>query len=94
MEIKASQPYYFANDKVQEGLHFLKCLDVSVKMMDKSDYEECLHLFVHPTKKFTSWPRLEEQSLKNAYNLNKLWKQVRKEVVYRTITKIFSESQC
>lgn len=78
MEINASKPYFFTNDKEREGLYLLKSIGVSIKIMNKPDYEKCWYLFVHPSKRFTSWPQLDDQSQKNADNLDKLWKQVRK----------------
>ncbi|XP_003765824.1 single-stranded DNA cytosine deaminase [Sarcophilus harrisii] len=63
--IKAARPYYFDNDKNQKGLKILKKLGVLIKMMDFTDYEECLYLFVDPCMKFTAWPDLEVQSIAN-----------------------------
>uniref|UniRef100_A0A670KLX7 CMP/dCMP-type deaminase domain-containing protein n=1 Tax=Podarcis muralis TaxID=64176 RepID=A0A670KLX7_PODMU len=62
MEIKASRPYYFNREGEQKGLHLLKSSGVSIKMMNKSDYEECFALFVHPSENFTPWSDLDEQS--------------------------------
>nr|XP_028584103.1 DNA dC->dU-editing enzyme APOBEC-3G-like [Podarcis muralis]XP_028584104.1 DNA dC->dU-editing enzyme APOBEC-3G-like [Podarcis muralis] len=75
MEIKASRPYYFNREGEQKGLHLLKSSGVSIKMMNKSDYEECFALFVHPSENFTPWSDLDEQSKKNAIYLDTLLKQ-------------------
>ncbi|XP_027709924.1 single-stranded DNA cytosine deaminase-like isoform X2 [Vombatus ursinus] len=63
--IKAARPHYFDNDDNQKGLRMLKRLGVLIKMMEYSDYEECLYLFVDPCTKFISWPDLEMQSIAN-----------------------------
>ncbi|XP_078247526.1 DNA dC-_dU-editing enzyme APOBEC-3H-like isoform X2 [Pogona vitticeps] len=75
MDIKASRPYFFEYKSEQKGLYLLKSLGVSIKMMDQFDYEQCLHEFVHPSKKLTPWLGLEEQSKKNADDLENIWKQ-------------------
>ncbi|XP_042312230.1 DNA dC-_dU-editing enzyme APOBEC-3B-like isoform X1 [Sceloporus undulatus] len=78
MEIKASR-LYFLKSEGQRGLCLLKRTDVLFKMMDRLDFEECFYLFVHPSKKFASWPNLDEQSRKNADDLDALWKQTKNE---------------
>ncbi|XP_043852260.1 DNA dC-_dU-editing enzyme APOBEC-3C-like [Dromiciops gliroides] len=60
--IKVARPYYFSNDQNQKGLRMLKRQGVLIKMMEYSDYEECLYLFVDPCSNFTAWPDLEVQS--------------------------------
>ncbi|XP_027709922.1 single-stranded DNA cytosine deaminase-like isoform X1 [Vombatus ursinus] len=74
--IKAARPHYFDNDDNQKGLRMLKRLGVLIKMMEYSDYEECLYLFVDPCTKFISWPDLEMQSIANKTIFHHLLAQV------------------
>ncbi|XP_072478177.1 single-stranded DNA cytosine deaminase-like [Notamacropus eugenii] len=73
--IKASRPYYFDDDEIQKGLKMLQRLGVLIEMMECSDYEECLYLFVNPCTKFTAWPDLELQSIANKGMLHHLLAQ-------------------
>uniref|UniRef100_A0A8D2LWT4 CMP/dCMP-type deaminase domain-containing protein n=1 Tax=Varanus komodoensis TaxID=61221 RepID=A0A8D2LWT4_VARKO len=77
MEIKASRPYFLNNEEERKGLWYLKKASIPVKMMDRFDYQKSFNLFVHPTKKFTPWLGLDEQSKKNLDEMNTIWKQVR-----------------
>nr|XP_008105138.1 PREDICTED: single-stranded DNA cytosine deaminase [Anolis carolinensis] len=73
MKIKASRPYFL--NEGRKGLYLLKRIGVLLKMMDRTDFEECFYLFVHPLKTFTPWSDLDEQSKKNMDDLAALWKQ-------------------
>ncbi|KAK6485728.1 DNA dC-_dU-editing enzyme APOBEC-3-like [Huso huso] len=63
LHARASKLYFSQNSSNQKGLQQLKHLGVSLKVMDKEDFQDCFYLFVNELKQFEEWPDLEKMSV-------------------------------
>lgn len=76
LHIRASKLYFSQNSSNQKGLQQLKHLGVSLKVMDKEDFQDCFYLFVNELKQFEEWPDLEKMSVDYSAALEAILNQV------------------
>ncbi|MBN3307647.1 AICDA deaminase, partial [Amia calva] len=76
VDIMFSKLYFHKNRSIQKGLRRLKHEGVSLKVMDKEDFQTCLYLFVDEHNTFQEWTGLHKKSEKYSDYLRDILDQV------------------